>query len=168
MKLHQAAQQKHKTGVKNKVTRQVQIVKPDATEEEVDAIMRSKGNSDQLCKDRLLAGRVNDQIKTTLQKVDGKCQDVLTLESSVVVFFDFALLTEQQGELLEQIEFQVKQAGDHVEEANMDAVHHAIERQKSVQKKQWQVSAMSRCMEDGHDPWHCICIGVSHTPFFFS
>jgi t-SNARE complex subunit (syntaxin) len=97
---------------------------------------------------------------------------MLILESSVAewhqLVLDFALLTEQQGELLEQIEFQVKQAGDHVEEANMDAVHRAIERQKSVQKKQWQVSAMSCCMEDGHDPWHCICIGVSHTPFFFS
>jgi hypothetical protein len=41
--------------------------------------------------------------------VAGKYQDVLTLEQSVAelhqMFLDFALLTEQQGELLDQIEF---------------------------------------------------------------
>jgi hypothetical protein len=77
MKLYQAAQQKYKTDIKNKVTRQVQIVKPDATDEEVDAVMRSEGGRDQLCKDRILAGGVDDQIKMTC--VAGKCQDALTL-----------------------------------------------------------------------------------------
>ena len=52
---------------------------------------------------------------------------------------DFALLTEQQGELLDQIEFQVKNAADHVEDANVD-VHQAIEYQKAVRKKQWYVT----------------------------
>lgn len=49
---------------------------------------------------------------------------------------DFALLTEQQGELLDQIEFQVKNAADHVEDANVD-VYEAIEYQKKTRKKQW-------------------------------
>ena len=55
------------------------------------------------------------------------------------MFLDFALLTEQQGELLDQIEFQVKNAADHVEDANVD-VHQAIEYQKAVRKKQWCVT----------------------------
>ena len=79
-------------------------------------------------------------VRTVHAKVAGKYQDVLTLEQSVAelhqMFLDFALLTEQQGELLDQIEFQVKQAGDYVEEANVD-VHQAIEYQKSIRKKQW-------------------------------
>ena len=85
--------------------------------------------------------------RTTYAKVAGKYQDVLTLEQSVAelhqMFLDFALLTEQQGELLDQIEFQVKQAGDYVEEANVD-VHQAIEYQKSIRKKQWYVH-LGRC-----------------------
>jgi t-SNARE complex subunit (syntaxin) len=76
--------------------------------------------------------------RTTYAKVAGKYQDVLTLESSVAelhqMFLDFALLTEQQGELLDQIEFQVKQAGDYVEEANVD-IHQAGEYQKAIRKK---------------------------------
>jgi t-SNARE complex subunit (syntaxin) len=139
MKIYQQAQQQYKTDIKKKVKWQLQVVKPDATDEEVDAVMKSEGGRDALYKQSILAGGVNDQIKTTYAKVAGKYQDVLTLEQSVAelhqMFLDFALLTEQQGELLDQIEFQVKQAGDYVEEANVD-VHQAIEYQKSIRKKQ--------------------------------
>ena len=51
------------------------------------------------------------------------------------MFLDFALLTEQQGELLDQIEFQVKQAADYVEDGNVD-VYEGIEYQKKARKKQ--------------------------------
>mmetsp|Transcript_38100 Transcript_38100/g.79222 ORF Transcript_38100/g.79222 Transcript_38100/m.79222 type:complete len:316 (-) Transcript_38100:241-1188(-) len=139
MKAYQAAQQKYKTDIKKKVTRQVQIVKPDATDEEIDAVMRSEGGRDSLYRERILAGGVNDQVKTSYAKVAGKYQDVLALEQSVAelhqMFLDFALLTEQQGELLDQIEFQVKQAGDYVEDANVD-VYESIEYQRKIRKKQ--------------------------------
>ncbi len=52
------------------------------------------------------------------------------------MFLDFALLTEQQGELIDQIEFNVKSAADHVEDAN-ENVYHAIEYSKGIRKKQW-------------------------------
>ena len=198
MKIYQQSQQKYKTDIKNKVKRQVQVVKPDATDEEVDDIMKSDGGRDALYRQSILAGGVNDQIKyvlssttekslrievhtqkisnavrcvkkgnkihatihfirfhlisayfiyllplpvrTTYAKVAGKYQDVLTLEQSVAelhqMFLDFALLTEQQGELLDQIEFNVTQATDYVEEANVET-HQAIEYQKSIRKKQW-------------------------------
>lgn len=80
--------------------------------------------------------------RTAYANVAGKYQDVLTLEQSVAelhqMFLDFALLTEQQGELLDQIEYQVKSAADYVEDANVD-VHEAIEYQKKIRKKQWSV-----------------------------
>ena len=61
------------------------------------------------------------------------------LEASVAelhqMFLDFALLTEQQGELLDQIEYQVKSASDYIEEGNKE-VAEAIEIQKSIRKKQ--------------------------------
>eukprot|EP00541_Cyclophora_tenuis_P017061 CAMPEP_0116559910 /NCGR_PEP_ID=MMETSP0397-20121206/10675_1 /TAXON_ID=216820 /ORGANISM="Cyclophora tenuis, Strain ECT3854" /LENGTH=317 /DNA_ID=CAMNT_0004085765 /DNA_START=100 /DNA_END=1053 /DNA_ORIENTATION=- len=139
MKLYQAAQQKYKTDIQKKMKRQVKVVKPDATDEEVEEIMRSEGGRDQLYKQTILAGGVNDEIKTVTAKVAGKYQDVKALEQSVAelhqMFLDFALLVEQQGELLNNIEHQVRQAADHVEEANKD-VHQSIELQKSVRKKQ--------------------------------
>ena len=51
------------------------------------------------------------------------------------MFLDFAVLVEQQGELLDQIEYQVKSASDYIEEGNKE-VAQAIEIQKSIRKKQ--------------------------------
>lgn len=50
------------------------------------------------------------------------------------MFLDLALMTEQQGEVLDQIEFNVKSAGDHVEDGN-DDINKAIYYLKKVQKK---------------------------------
>lgn len=51
------------------------------------------------------------------------------------MFLDFALLVEKQGELLDQIEHQVKEAGDYIESGNKEMVE-AIELQKSIRYKQ--------------------------------
>mmetsp|Transcript_12230 Transcript_12230/g.30920 ORF Transcript_12230/g.30920 Transcript_12230/m.30920 type:complete len:315 (+) Transcript_12230:146-1090(+) len=147
MKTYQQAQQTYKTDIKKKVTRQVKVVSPDATEEDIDAVLKSEGGRDALYKKKVLAGSINDEIKTTYAKVAGKYQDVLTLEQSVAelhqMFLDFALLTEQQGELLDQIEHNVTQATDYVEEANVET-HTAIEYQKKVRKKQcWIIIIVS-------------------------
>ena len=86
-----------------------------------------------------MAGGVNDNIKQAFTKVSTKYQDVVLLEQSVAelhqMFLDFALLAEQQGELIDQIEYNVKSAADYVEDANV-AVYHAIEHSKSIRKKQ--------------------------------
>ena len=62
MKAYQAAQQKYKTDIQNKMKRQVKVVKPDATDEEVEEIMRSEGGRDALYKQTILAGGVNEEI----------------------------------------------------------------------------------------------------------
>ena len=70
--------------------------------------------------------------------VADKYQDVLTLEASVAelhqMFLDFALLTEKQGELLDLIEHNVKEAGEYVDEGNKNMTE-AIDLQKSILKK---------------------------------
>ena len=64
---------------------------------------------------------------------------MLRLEASVAelaqMFQDFALIVEQQGELLDQIEYQVKTASDFIDEGNTHMVS-AIEIQKSIRAKQ--------------------------------
>lgn len=139
MKLYQSAQQKYKSDIKKKLKRQVHIVKPDATDEEIEQVMRNEGGRDQLYRETILSGGVNDRISTAYQNVVGKYQDVLTLEQSMAelhqMFLDFAVLTEQQGELLDQIEFQVKSAADYVEDGNVQ-VFESIQYQKKIRKKQ--------------------------------
>ena len=138
MKNYQKAQQQYKTDIKAKVQRQVHIVKPDATPEEIETVMRTEGGRDMLYKEKILKG-VADPIKNAYANVADKYQDVLALEASVAelhqMFLDFALLTEQQGELLDQIEYQVKSAGDYIDDGNINMVG-AIELQKAIRKKQ--------------------------------
>jgi t-SNARE complex subunit (syntaxin) len=139
MKLYQEAQQKYKVNAKEKLERKIRVAAPDATDEEVDTIMRSDGGAENLIQSTFLVGGVNDSIKQTYRKVAAKYQDVLALEQSMAelhqMFLDMALLVEQQGELLDNIEYNVKSAADYVEEGNID-VYRAIEHQKSARKKQ--------------------------------
>jgi t-SNARE complex subunit (syntaxin) len=76
-------------------------------------------------------------LENVSRNVQDKYQDVQALESSVAqlheMFVDFAQLTEQQGELLDQIEHQVKNASDYIDEGNADmtqAVDYAIQYRK--------------------------------------
>lgn len=139
MKDYQNVQQKFKTDIKKKVKRQVQIVKPDATSEEIDAVLKSGGGSGEVFKNAILKGDAADSIRNAFVTAADKYQDVLTLEASVnelhQMFLDFALLTEQQGDLLDQIENQVKAASEYIDDGNTDLVS-AIELQKSIRRKQ--------------------------------
>lgn len=145
MKEYQNAQTKYKTDIKKKVKRQVQIVKPEATTEEIDAVLKSGGGSGEIFKNAILKGEAADSIRNVYMNVADKYQDVITLEASVAelhqMFLDFALLTEQQGELLDQIEHQVKAASDYIDEGNAEMVQ-AIELQKSIRRKQCCIAAI--------------------------
>jgi len=139
MKEYQNAQQKYKADIKKKAKRQIRIIKPDATEDEVENIMNSEGDRDTLYREAILSSGVNDSIKTAYQTIADKYQDVRTLEQSLAelnkMFFDFALLTEEQGELLDQIEFNVKIAEDHIDGGN-DNIKKALDDQIAIRKKQ--------------------------------
>jgi t-SNARE complex subunit (syntaxin) len=138
MKEYQSVQTKYKTEIKKKVKRHVQIVKSDASSEEIDAIIRT-GGADKVFKEAILQGEASETIRNMYLLVSDKYQDVLALEQSISelnqMFVDFALLVEQQGELLDQIEFQVKAASDYIDEGNTQMVK-AIEIQKSIRKQQ--------------------------------
>ena len=138
MKEYQSVQTKYKTEIKKKVKRHVQIVKSDASSEEIDAIIRN-GGADKIIKETILQGEASETVRNMYLLVSDKYQDVLALEQSInelnQMFIDFALLTEQQGELLDQIEFQVKAASDYIDEGNAEMVK-AIEIQKSIRRNQ--------------------------------
>ena len=53
MKEYQNAQTKYKTDIKKKVKRQIQIVKPDVTAEEIDTLMRSGDGSGAIMKEAI-------------------------------------------------------------------------------------------------------------------
>ena len=74
MKDYQSAQTRYKSDIKKKVKRQVQIAKPEATEEEVEAILRAGGGSGELFKNTILKGGAADQLQNTYQNAADKYQ----------------------------------------------------------------------------------------------
>lgn len=59
MKEYQNAQTKYKTDIKKKVKRQIQIVKPDATTEDIDAVLAQGGGSGEIFKQAILKVRAH-------------------------------------------------------------------------------------------------------------
>ncbi|KAJ8598217.1 hypothetical protein CTAYLR_005520 [Chrysophaeum taylorii] len=135
-KEYQRQQQNYKTEIQKTVKRRLEIVKPDISNEEIDAVLRT-GATQGVYRSAILKGAA-DPIKAAYADVADKYQDVLRLEQSVAelhqMFLDFALLTEQQGELLDQIEYQVKSANEYIEDGNKD-IEVAIVYQKEIRKK---------------------------------
>tara|TARA_B110000090_G_scaffold38661_1_gene42719 strand:- start:557 stop:1336 length:780 start_codon:yes stop_codon:yes gene_type:complete len=138
MKEYQSSQSKYKTEIMKKAKRQIQIVKPDATEEEVDAVIRN-GGADQLIQNSILKGETSESVKDMYESVNQRYNEIIAIEASVQemhqMFMDFALLVEQQGEMLDSIEFQVAQSLEHVEDGNKQMVQ-AIDLYKSIRSKQ--------------------------------
>lgn len=133
---YQQAQQTYKSKMKSKVARQVRIVKPDATYEEIDDAMKS-GDPGAIYRAAILQQGA-DPIAQAYVDVQAKYKDVLRLEESVgalnQMFRDMALLVERQGEMLDQIEFSVETAADHVEKGKTE-VNKALIHRKSIRKK---------------------------------
>jgi len=111
MQDYQDTQTKYKNKYQETVKRQYKIVKPDATEEEVDNVLQ--GGGDQIFTEHMLASR-NAQARAALEDVQEKHKDIQRLESSIQelhqLFVDLSVLVESQGELLDQIEYSVSQS----------------------------------------------------------
>lgn len=135
---YQDAQNKSKEVKKKRAIKRVQQVKPDATPEEIEAVIRS-GGAETILKQSILQGDASEVIKNAYATVNNKYQDVLKLEASVAelaqMFADFAMLVEQQGELLDQIESNVKNSVEYVDQGNAEMTQ-AVTYLISARKKQ--------------------------------
>ena len=137
MKEYQQCQSKYKADIKKKVKRQVKIADPDATDEDIDEVLRT-GDTGAFYKSKILTTAA-EPIRNAYADVVDKYKDVLKLEQSVAelhqMFLDMALLVEQQGEMLDQIEYQIQSASDYIEDGN-EEIAQALVHQKEARKRQ--------------------------------
>mmetsp|Transcript_14905 Transcript_14905/g.19560 ORF Transcript_14905/g.19560 Transcript_14905/m.19560 type:complete len:328 (-) Transcript_14905:117-1100(-) len=133
---YQQSQQQYKIKMKEKVARQVRLAKPEATYEEIDQTLRS-GDTNAVYRAAILQDSA-DPVSEAYLNVADKYQDVLKLEQSILqlheMFVDLALLVEQQGEILDKIEFSVNAAEKYVEEGN-DELRKALVARKALRRK---------------------------------
>jgi len=134
MSKYQELQTKYKNKFKDRITRQVKIVNPDATQEEIEEAIES-GNT-QVFTDQIL-DKKHAAAKDALLYIENRHREILRLEQSIKelhqLFVDMAVLVEAQGELIDQIEYNVSQSVAYTKRAN-EELRSANKSQKKSRK----------------------------------
>eukprot|EP00924_Labyrinthula_sp_SR-Ha-C_P004472 maker-scaffold_1-snap-gene-1.33-mRNA-1 protein AED:0.23 eAED:0.23 QI:42/1/1/1/0.33/0.25/4/60/310 len=138
LKEYQNVQNEYKQSTKNKLIRRVKIVKSDATEEEIQKVLEM-GDVNAVYQALILENDTSiNQVADTYKQAADKYQDVIKLERNVVelrqMFVDVALLVEQQGEMLNKIEYSVNHAEEYIEKGNKELVR-ANKVRRKIRKK---------------------------------
>ncbi|XP_042638996.1 syntaxin-3 [Orycteropus afer afer] len=118
---------------KGRIQRQLEITGKKTTDEELEEMLES-GNPA-----IFTSGIIDSQIsKQALSEIEGRHKDIVRLESSIKelhdMFMDIAMLVENQGEMLDNIELNVMHTVDHVEKAR-DETKKALKYQSQARKK---------------------------------
>jgi len=132
---YQEVQTKFKNKFRERVERQYKIVKPDATHAEIEEALES-GNTQVFAKEIL--NQRHAQAKDALNYIENRHRDILRLEQSIKelhqLFLDMAIMVEAQGEMIDQIEYNVSQSVAYTKDA-VKNLRDANKLQKKSRKK---------------------------------
>jgi len=138
MQEYQEVQTKYKSKYREKIERQYRIVKPNATDDEINEAVDS-GNV-QPFQESILDKKKHQAARDALAYIEAKHRDILRIEQSIQelhqLFLDMAILVEAQGELIDQIESNVAQSVAYTKEG-VDQLRKANKLQKKSRKKMY-------------------------------
>lgn len=111
---YQAAQTEYKDKVKTRMSQKVRIVKPDATQEEIEDAIES-GKADQLYKIGTIDQQhLHSQAKNALSYIQDRHKEIVQIEQSILelrdLFVDMAIMVESQSAVLDIVESNVNSA----------------------------------------------------------
>ncbi|XP_053881457.1 syntaxin-3 isoform X2 [Malaclemys terrapin pileata] len=117
---------------KGRIQRQLEITGKNTTDEELEEMLESGNPS------IFTSGIMDSQIsKQALSEIEGRHKDIVRLESSIKelhdMFVDIAMLVENQGGVLDNIELNMMHAVDHIEKAR-DETKKALVYKKKAHK----------------------------------
>eukprot|EP01111_Echinosteliopsis_oligospora_P010904 TRINITY_DN347_c0_g1_i1.p1 TRINITY_DN347_c0_g1~~TRINITY_DN347_c0_g1_i1.p1 ORF type:complete len:348 (-),score=71.65 TRINITY_DN347_c0_g1_i1:141-1100(-) len=134
---YQEVQTNYKNRYKEKIERQYKIAKPDASHEEIEEAIES-GDSSKVFANQILDTHLHQQAKNALAYIEARHRDIKQIESSIQelhqLFIDFAVLVESQGELLNQIEYNVTSSVAYTAKG-ADELRGAVKQAKRSRKK---------------------------------
>jgi len=136
---YQTVEQQHRQKYRQRLERQYKIVKPDATPEEVRAVVEDD-NSGQIFSQALLNTNRYGESTAVYREVQERHKDIQKIERTLAelaqLFNDMSILVEQQDETLDVIE----DTAAHVEkdtEVGLGYTAKAVESAASARKKRW-------------------------------
>ncbi|KJE96436.1 syntaxin-3 [Capsaspora owczarzaki ATCC 30864] len=143
----QESQVRHKKMYRDRIQRQMLIVKPDASPEEVDAVANDLNEPPALFQQQL-----TDEFKDTreaLVDIQDRHREIERLERSMLeltgLFADLAVLVEEQGQALDSIELNMAQTEAAVSQATTE-LRTARRIQRKIRTKQIIIGIIILCI----------------------
>eukprot|EP01104_Vermistella_antarctica_P004911 TRINITY_DN1532_c0_g1_i3.p1 TRINITY_DN1532_c0_g1~~TRINITY_DN1532_c0_g1_i3.p1 ORF type:complete len:324 (-),score=108.11 TRINITY_DN1532_c0_g1_i3:216-1187(-) len=140
---YNGAQRKHKERFVSKVTRQALIVNPDITEGEVESMIENGKTENMFAESVLDAGKMD--AADALQSMQEQYHDLVELQKSIIelhqMFVEVAVLIEAQGEMMDQIEYNVSNSVGYTGEA-LKAI---AKKERNVQRKRKAMACCACC-----------------------
>jgi len=136
---YQTVEQQHRQKYKQRLERQYKIVKPDATPEEIRAVVEDD-NGGQVFSQALMSSNRYGESKAAYREVQERHKDIQKIERTLAelaqLFNDMSILVEQQDETIDVIE----ETTAHVEkdaEAGLGHTIKAVDSGRAARKKRW-------------------------------
>jgi len=153
---YRGTQAEYRDKIQERIRQRLQIVKPDATQEEVQRV--ANGGKLNVFAPQLY-NENSEQAKDALNYVEGRHRELIKIEQSVnelhQLFNDMAILVNAQGDFIDNIEANVAQTSAFVVEANQNLV----EARKRKSRSRWcKCAALIVCL---------VLLGVGIALFIF-
>ncbi|TEB31267.1 syntaxin [Coprinellus micaceus] len=135
---YQGVEQQYRVKYKQRMERQFKIVKPDASPEEVKAVVNDEGNG-QIFQQALLDSRFTSS-RAAYREVQERHEDIKRIERTLAelaqLFNDMSILVEQQDETINTIEQQAFNVQKDTE-AGLQYTEKAVDSARAARKKRW-------------------------------
>ncbi|CAN8061987.1 unnamed protein product [Agarophyton chilense] len=141
MQSYEESQEKHREHVRGALERQLRRMNPTATDEDISAALQ-RGETDSIVENSPLLVELpleeQERLRNGLTDLQSRNNDIKKLEESIIqlhqLFVDMQMLVDAQGELLNNIEYNVVETKGKTE-AGLEELVQARAHQKSANKK---------------------------------
>lgn len=134
MNNYNSCQVDYRDRCKARIQRQLEITGRATTDEEIENMLES-GNPAIFTQEIITE---TQQAKQSLKDIEARHNDIIKLETSIRelhdMFMDMAILVENQGEMIDRIEFNVEKSVDYIESAKQDTKK-AVKYQSKARRK---------------------------------
>jgi len=138
---YQQVEQQYRTRYRQRVERQFKIVKPDATPDEVAAVVQSdQGAGGQIFAQALTSSTRYGESRAAYREVQERHEDIRKIERTLAelaqLFNDMDILVTQQDDMINAIETSATQVQKDTE-AGLGQTEKAVEHARSARRKRW-------------------------------
>jgi len=136
---YQEVERQYRAKYKQRVERQFRIVKPDASADEVKAVVEDE-NGAQIFSEALMSSNRYGESRAAYHEVQERHADIKRIEKTLTelaqLFNDMSALVEEQGEVIDVIEGHARVAEKDLE-TGVQHVDNAVISAKAARKKRW-------------------------------